>query len=51
MAMMNPTINYHYIDHILHDYHHTWQPIVFIQPGVQDMSIIIYAFKVFVEQY
>ncbi len=24
---------------------HTWRPIVFIQPGVQDMSIIICAYK------
>ncbi len=31
--------------------YHTWRPIVFIQPGVQDMSIIIYAFKVSVERY
>ncbi len=30
---------------------HTWRPIVFIQPGVQDMSIIIYTFKVSVEWY
>ncbi len=33
---------------------HTWRPIVFIQPGMQDMSIItpgICAFKVSVEYY
>ncbi len=33
---------------------HTWRPIVFIQPGVQDMSIIIiniYAFKVSIKRY
>ncbi len=28
---------------------YTLRPIVFIQPGVQDMSIIIYAFKVSIE--
>ncbi len=30
---------------------HTWQTIVFIQPGMQEMSIIIYAYHVPVEQY
>ncbi len=30
---------------------HTWQNIVFIQHGVQEMSIIICASKVSVEQY
>ncbi len=30
---------------------HTWRPIVFIQPGVQDMSIIICAFKISIEWY
>ncbi len=31
--------------------YHTWQTIVFIQPGVQEMSIIICASKVSVDQY
>ncbi len=30
---------------------HTWRPIVFIQPAMQDMSIIIYIFKVSVRRY
>ncbi len=30
---------------------HTWQTIVFIQPGMQDMSIIICAYKVSVDWY
>ncbi len=28
---------------------HTWRPIVFIEPGLQDMSIIICASKVAVK--
>ncbi len=28
---------------------HTWQAIVFIQPGMEDMSIIVCAFKVLVD--
>ncbi len=31
--------------------YHTWRPIVFIQSGMQDMSIIICAFKVSVDWY
>ncbi len=31
--------------------YHTWRPIVFIQPGEQDMSIIICACKVSVDWY
>ncbi len=27
----------------------TWRPIVFIQPGVHNMSIIIYAYRVAIE--
>ncbi len=30
---------------------HTWQTIVFIQPGMQEMSITICDFKVSVDQY
>ncbi len=30
---------------------HTWRPIVFIQPGMQDMYIIVCAFKVSVDWY
>ncbi len=30
---------------------HTWRPIVFFQPGMQDMSLTICAFKLLVEWY
>ncbi len=32
-------------------YIHTWGAIVFIQPGVEDMSIIVCPFKVLVVWY
>ncbi len=42
-------VSYNIADYTVHHYvlhMHTWQPIVFIQPGVHDMSIIICAYRV-----
>ncbi len=46
----NQTINKHFTGTFVNRFLvHTWRTIVFIQPGVQDMSIIICAYKVAVK--
>ncbi len=44
-----PALVFYHKVYVLSLYIHTWRAIVFIQPGIEDMSIIVFVFKVLVD--